>query len=57
MPHGVEVSYPQQFLGLAIQEDQVTLNIMVRIDILIILDLETSFIFFDSYRGISTLLI
>jgi hypothetical protein len=57
MPHGVELSCPQQLLGLVIKENQVTLNVLPRIDILIVLNLNTSFIHVDSHRGISTLLI
>jgi hypothetical protein len=57
MPHGVELSCPQWFLGLVIKENQVTLNVLSGTDRLIILNLNTSFIHFDSHRGISTLLI
>ena len=57
MPHGVEITYPQWFFGLVIKENQVTLSVLPGTNILIVLNLNMSFICFDSHRGILTLLI
>jgi hypothetical protein len=57
MPHGVELTCPGWFFGLVIKENQVTLNVLPRTDRLIVLNLNTSFIYFDIHRGILTLLI
>jgi hypothetical protein len=57
VPHGVELSCPQQFCGLVIKENQVTLNILLGTDRSIVLNLNMSFILFDIRKGISTFLI
>jgi len=57
MPLGVELSSAQWFFGLVIEENQVTLIVLPRIEKPIILKLRTSFIFFVIHRGNSMLLI
>jgi hypothetical protein len=57
VPHGFELAYPQWFFGLVVQKDEVTLNVLPSTYRLIILDLDTYFIRFDSHRGVSMLLI